>query len=589
MVEFKCLKCGSDIKTDGFGGETTECPSCKKNVIIPMPEIIEGMKLGEFIVSRRLGAGGMGEVWLAEQPSMDRKIALKILSPALMSDKSFVDRFMAEVKLSAKLEHSNIVSAYSAGHEKGVRFLAMSFVDGCELETKLRIDKVMKEQEALKIVRDLADALKYAWNKFKIIHRDIKPANIMLDEDGYPKLMDMGISKSLSDDSSLTMTGTVMGSPHYISPEQGRAEKTIDFRADLYSLGITLYQMVTGELPYNADTTMGVLSKHLMDDFPPPQDKNKDVSKYCSALLKIMMQKKPEERQPSWEALIEDIDFVLQGKFPKKNRGKQPILIPKKTVAPVLDAGTQKMTPLAAPTNNSQLFNDTPVKAQSTTLLLKKVENKKQEDDEIFETEHKTTVMQTQMMKTKQEKEDKNSLIPVNIIVQIFAMMFFAFIWGLAFYSTTSNRCFSKFPVFGIMPYGIFVAGFLSTLFIKVINYNMSSFHFILVPVATLFAWKIHLFAEKGGLAILCNIIAGCCLGLVMGLAGNRNKFLDWNIIEKIAKSWAIPSGLGWIMIFFFGKIVLKSSLSTPTIILWTGIITGIAGGWTLVEYLKDK
>ncbi len=151
----------------------------------------------------------------------------------------------------------------------------------------------------MKIVRDLADALKYAWNKFKIIHRDIKPANIMLDEDGYPKLMDMGISKSLSDDSSLTMTGTVMGSPHYISPEQGRAERNIDFRADLYSLGITLYQMVTGELPYNADTTMGVLSKHLMDDFPPPQDKNKDVSKYCSALLKIMMQKKPEERQPS--------------------------------------------------------------------------------------------------------------------------------------------------------------------------------------------------------------------------------------------------------------------------------------------------
>ena len=316
-IIFTCPHCESEMETDAsFAGNAAQCPGCNNTVLIPMPGIKEGIEIAGFKIEKRLGIGGMGEVWLATQTAMDRKVALKILSPALTQDEEFVTRFMAEVQLSAKLEHPNIVAAHYAGSENGIHYLAMSFIDGVELEDKLKIDKIINEKEALKITRSIAEALCYAWDDFQIIHRDIKPANIMIDRKGRARLMDMGISKSLSEDKNLTMTGMIVGTPYYMSPEQARADSDLDSRSDIYALGATLYHMATGEVPYDATTAMGILAKHITEEFPSPQLKNPELSDECSVLLEIMMAKKMENRQNDWQAVISDIDRVLANEFP---------------------------------------------------------------------------------------------------------------------------------------------------------------------------------------------------------------------------------------------------------------------------------
>ncbi len=320
-IVFTCSKCGAEIQADdSFAGSVAQCPSCNSTVMIPMLGICPGMRIAGYEIVRRLGAGGMGEVWLANQTAMDRKVALKILSPALTSNPEFVERFLKEVRTAAKLEHPNIVTAFDAGVDGSVYFLAMSFVEGALLDDLLTVDKRIPEKEALRIVRCIGEALRYAWDKFQMLHRDIKPANIMLGTDKVPKLLDMGISKSLSEDNGLTMTGMIVGTPHYMSPEQAKADCPIDCRSDIYSLGATLYHLVTGEVPYDSTSAMAILMKHMSEPFPPPQEKNPDLSDACAVLLEVMMAKKPESRPADWNAVIEDMDLVSAGEFPRTKR-----------------------------------------------------------------------------------------------------------------------------------------------------------------------------------------------------------------------------------------------------------------------------
>jgi serine/threonine-protein kinase len=320
-IIFTCVKCGTEIEADeNAGGGVAACPNCNATVVVPMPGIKAGMRIAGYRVERRLGMGGMGEVWLATQTAMKRKVALKILSPALTSDAEFVERFLKEVELAAKLEHQNIVTAFDAGVEGRIHYLVMSYVDGDLLDDLLTIDKQIPERKALGIARGVAEGLRYAWEEYHILHRDIKPANIMLDGRGTPKLMDMGISKSLSEDKSLTMTGMIIGTPYYMSPEQARADADVDYRSDIYALGATLYHLVTSAVPYDATTAMGILTKHITEAFPPPQQKNPEISDACAVLLEVMMAKKPENRPKDWAAAIADIDLVLAGQFPRTTR-----------------------------------------------------------------------------------------------------------------------------------------------------------------------------------------------------------------------------------------------------------------------------
>lgn len=299
-----------------MAGGTAECPGCNSIILIPMPGIDKGMVIHGFKLEEKLGTGGMGEVWRAHHTTMERKVALKILSPGLTHNKEFVERFMAEVRNSAKMEHPNIVTAFDAGVESGIYFLATSYIDGVELGNLLKAEKIFPEKKALKIVRDIACALQYAWEECKILHRDIKPSNIMIDKKGNARLLDLGIAKSLSEDSGLTISGMIVGTPYYMSPEQALSKPNQDFKADLYSLGATLFHMVTGQVPFDGETAVGILTKHITEPLPSPKSINPDISAGCTSLIEIMMAKNKSDRYSSWDLCISDIDRVAGGQLP---------------------------------------------------------------------------------------------------------------------------------------------------------------------------------------------------------------------------------------------------------------------------------
>ncbi|OGV33780.1 MAG: hypothetical protein A2020_11680 [Lentisphaerae bacterium GWF2_45_14] len=316
-IFFNCPNCRIGIEADpSLAGGTAECPGCNSTILIPMPGIDKGMIVAGFKLESKLGTGGMGEVWLAHHTTMDRKVALKILSPGLTSNSEFVERFMKEVRNAAKMAHPNIVTAFDAGVDKGVYYLAISYIDGVELGNLLKIEKIIEEKKALKIIKDIAYALQYAWDEYKILHRDIKPSNIMIDRKGNAKLLDLGISKSLSEDAQLTLSGMIVGTPYYMSPEQALSKPNQDFRADLYSLGATLYHMVVGSVPYDAETAVGILTKHITESLPSPKSVNPNLSESCCALIEIMMAKNKSDRQNSWHDCIRDIDRVFSGMMP---------------------------------------------------------------------------------------------------------------------------------------------------------------------------------------------------------------------------------------------------------------------------------
>lgn len=315
VVRISCKKCDTMFNADTNFGSNLQCPNCGTQVQFQMNLLSPGMEFEGFKVIRKLGTGGMGEVWLAEQLSMSRQVVLKILHPELAADKSFVERFHHEIKLAGKLSHPNIVTALHAGVYNGIYYMAMTYVDGVQLEDLLKIDKRLPEKKALRILRPIAEALAYAWNTHKILHRDIKPANIMLDTGNVPKLMDMGISKSVNEDNGLTITGTFMGSPVYMSPEQAKSEREVDCRSDIFAFGATLYHLVTGLQPYETGSLMEVLTQLISaDPLPSPKTKNPALSDECSDFIEYLTKKDPSKRPQTWEAVISCIDKILKEK-----------------------------------------------------------------------------------------------------------------------------------------------------------------------------------------------------------------------------------------------------------------------------------
>jgi len=341
-INFNCPNCGQELSADKKLSESiTLCPTCETAIRVPQFNVYSGLVLGDFIIKRKLGVGGMGEVWLAEQKSMQREVALKILSPALAEDENFCIRFQQEAKNSGKLMHPNIVTAFYAGVEDNLHYLAMSYVEGRPLEEVIEEYKTIPEQQALAIIRNIAEALDYGWSKFKLIHRDIKPSNIMLTRDGSAKLLDLGISKSIIEgDSSMTLTkaGVFVGTPYYVSPEQVRNVPDLDCRADIYSLGAVLFHMLCGIVPYEASTPMGVVAMHLSEPLPDIRRTNPETSTGLSALVRKMMDKDRSKRYASWTEVIDDVDKLAQGtstsgilsaqlKLLSQNRFVMPIIL----------------------------------------------------------------------------------------------------------------------------------------------------------------------------------------------------------------------------------------------------------------------
>jgi serine/threonine protein kinase len=266
-------------------------------------------KLGEYTVIKQLGKGGMGVVYLARQESLDRLVALKVIPESLTHDLDFVQRFQREARAAAKFVHPNVTQIYSVGEDQGVHYYAMEYVEGEDLSQRLRRVGKLPMEEAIRTVQGVASALAYA-QELGIVHRDIKPSNFMIGKRSEVKVMDFGLAKGFADQSDLTQPGMVVGTVHYMSPEQGRGEP-LDTRSDLYSLGVVLYELLTGRVPFKADTPSAGIYMHIHEPPLPPRELNPEIPEQLERIVLKTLAKRKEDRYASPAELISDLDRIL--------------------------------------------------------------------------------------------------------------------------------------------------------------------------------------------------------------------------------------------------------------------------------------
>ncbi|MBL4850415.1 MAG: serine/threonine protein kinase [Planctomycetes bacterium] len=275
------------------------------------------VEIAGFEVREELGAGNMGRVYKARQKSLDRMVALKVLFRSLAEeDETYVARFEREARAAAKLQHPNIVMVIDAGicPRTGVQFIAMELVDGQSLGEIQAERKTLTVAEALTIAFALTQALDCA-EKNGIVHRDLKPDNVLVGSDGIPRLVDLGLAKK-REAKDLTGAGIVVGTPIYMAPEQAMALSEVDGRADIYSLGLTLFHLVTGEVPLQAETAMGVLTRHINEDVPDPRTIDPSLSPAFSKLIAGLCARDLDKRYPTALAAAGVIERLLSGQSP---------------------------------------------------------------------------------------------------------------------------------------------------------------------------------------------------------------------------------------------------------------------------------
>ncbi len=266
-----------------------------------------------YEVLELLGEGGMGVVYRARQKSLDRIVALKVLPPHAARETAFIKRFISEARTVARLNHENIIAGIDVGEADGTYYFAMEHVEGESVADMIERLGPLDERFALDVARQIARALEHA-HKHGLVHRDVKPQNILVTRTDLAKLCDLGLAKMTSDASG--DAGSPVGTPHYLSPEQARGDADVDIRSDIYSLGATLYHMLTGHTPFDGQSPMVLMTKHLTEEPVAARKRNPDVSKAASELVQTLMAKDKEDRHQTPTELLDDIERVLAGKKP---------------------------------------------------------------------------------------------------------------------------------------------------------------------------------------------------------------------------------------------------------------------------------
>jgi eukaryotic-like serine/threonine-protein kinase len=307
-------------------------------------QIVEAERSGQQIpgykILGKLGAGAMATVFKAKQLSLDRTVAIKVLPKKFTQNAQFIERFYAEGRAAAQLNHPNIVQAFDVNRASDYHYFVMEFVDGRTVYDDIVKHKRFSENDALDIIIQTTQALQHAHDR-GLIHRDVKPKNIMINRDGVVKLADMGLARAISDkEMAEAEAGKAFGTPYYISPEQIRGEVSIGPPADVYSLGATLYHMVTGNVPYDGKNPSAVMHKHLKAELVPPDQVNPKLSAGISEVIEMMMAKDPRKRYQNCKDLLVDLRAVRKGELPP---------IAHKDVLPAADLASLAQAEASAP------------------------------------------------------------------------------------------------------------------------------------------------------------------------------------------------------------------------------------------------
>jgi serine/threonine protein kinase len=286
-----CYACGADVTGGGTlgGGGGTEA------LQVRLQRLVEG----KYRIDRLLGKGGMGAVFLAHDLTLEREVAIKVLPPDISMDEQIVKRFQQEAKTSAKLDHMNIIPIYRVESDGGLNYFVMKYIEGTSLEDVLDQKQPLAIDYVQRVLWEAACALGHAHQR-GVVHRDVKPANIMFDHDGRVMLTDFGISKALQAASGFTGTGMIIGTPHYMAPEQAKGG-TVDGRADQYSLGVVAYRMLTAELPYSGDSVHTILYKHIFEEVPRVSGKRVGTPEFLTTAISRALSKEPGQRYGTME------------------------------------------------------------------------------------------------------------------------------------------------------------------------------------------------------------------------------------------------------------------------------------------------
>jgi serine/threonine-protein kinase len=327
----KCPKCHSDSPdTSTFCADCgTKLPSqeealaaATKTLETPVEELTRGaLFAGRYEIIEELGKGGMGRVYRVEDTQIKQEMALKLIKPEIAAEKKVIERFKNELKTARDIRHKNVCGMFDLGEEKGSYYITMEYVPGGDLKRLIRRTKRLDTGTAISIAKQVCEGLTEA-HGLGIIHRDLKPNNIMLDDEGRARIMDFGIARSLKE-KGITGAGVMIGTPEYMSPEQVEG-KEIDQRSDIYSLGVILYEMVTGQVPFEGDTPFTIGVKHKSERPKNPKELNDQIPDDLNSAILKCLEKDKEKRYKSAEELRSELSNIEAGiptterKIPRK-------------------------------------------------------------------------------------------------------------------------------------------------------------------------------------------------------------------------------------------------------------------------------
>jgi serine/threonine protein kinase len=305
-----CSNCATSLQS------SEDIPAHTKTLEVPKEELTTGSTFaGRYQIIEELGRGGMGRVYKATDTKINEKVALKLIKLEIASDKKTLERFGNELRIARKIIHKNVGRMYDINEEKGTHYITMEYVSGQDLKGFIRQSGQMAIGTSISVAKQICEGLSEA-HKTGVVHRDLKPSNIMIDQDGNVRIMDFGIARSLKE-KGITGAGVMIGTPEYMSPEQVEG-KEIDIRSDIYSLGVILYEMVTGRVPFEGETSLSIAMKHKSEEPLDPKVLNDQISEGLSKVILRCMKKDKEKRFQDAEELLSQLSNLESGIFTAK-------------------------------------------------------------------------------------------------------------------------------------------------------------------------------------------------------------------------------------------------------------------------------